>query len=46
MHVPASASPAAPARSCATSSPRHVLGLPQDVRVDKNVPFNQLGKKG
>ena len=22
-----------------------VLGLPQDVRVDKDVPFNQLGKK-
>ena len=21
-----------------------VLGLPQDVRVDKDVPFNQLGK--
>ena len=23
-----------------------VLGLPQDVRVDKDVPFNQLGKTG
>ncbi len=23
-----------------------VLGLPADIRVDKDVPFNQLGKKG
>ena len=38
----ACASPAAPTRSCATSSPSACSACPPDVRVDKDVPFNKL----
>ncbi len=38
----ASASPAARTRSCATSSPSACSACPGDIRVDRDVPYNEI----